>query len=175
MTIEKISWPNSLKVCGYQTRYLWLFRQTHYRLIYATRLCFVVSFMITFLVGFGTRDPVWPHTFVSPFTDSRGAVVSYWPKYVHEVLVKRLGLSLPRKSVVRLTDRPEMTLDIFRWRKTTTRQQQRNGVIITYHLDYFCNLITNNFCVKFSKFCLLSEPIFDQWTYPSLSFGRVHF
>ena len=54
--------------------------------------------------------PVWPHTFVSPSADSRGAVVSYWPKYVHEVLVNRLGgLSLPRKSVVRLTDRPDMT------------------------------------------------------------------
>ena len=31
---------------------------------------------------------------------------------MHEVLVNRLGgLSLPRKSVVRLTDRPDMTLD----------------------------------------------------------------
>ena len=36
-------------------------------------------------------------------------------KYVHEVLVNRLGgLSLPRKSVVRLTDRPDMTLDVYR-------------------------------------------------------------
>ena len=42
-------------------------------------------------------------------------------KYVHEVLVNRLGgLSLPRKSVVRLTDRPDMTLDVYRGRKTTT-------------------------------------------------------
>ena len=41
------------------------------------------------------------------------AVVSYWRKYVHEVLVNRLGgLSLPRKSVVRLTDSPELTLDV---------------------------------------------------------------
>ena len=40
--------------------------------------------------------------------------------YVHEVLVNRLGgLSLPRKSVVRLTDRPDMTLDVYRGRKTT--------------------------------------------------------
>ena len=32
---------------------------------------------------------------------------------MHEVLVNRLGgLSLPRKSVVRLTDRPDMTLDV---------------------------------------------------------------
>ena len=40
--------------------------------------------------------------------------MSYWRKYVHEVLVNRLGgLSLPRKSVVRLTDRPDMTLDVY--------------------------------------------------------------
>ena len=72
------------------------------------------------------RYMVWPHTFVSPSADSRGAVVSYWRNYVHEVLVNRLGgLSLPRKTVVRLTDRPDMTLDVYRGRKTTTKQQQR--------------------------------------------------
>ena len=43
--------------------------------------------------------------------------------YVHEVLVNRLGgLSLPRKSVVRLTDRPDMTLDVYCGRKTTMQQ-----------------------------------------------------
>ena len=37
---------------------------------------------------------------------------------MHEVLVNRLGgLSLPRKSVLRLTDRPDMTLDVYRGRK----------------------------------------------------------
>ena len=36
-----------------------------------------------------------------------------------EVLVNRLGgLSLPGKSVVRLTDRPDMTFDVYRGRKT---------------------------------------------------------
>ena len=41
------------------------------------------------------------HIFVSPCADSRREFVSYWRKYVHEVLVIRLGgLSLPRKSVV---------------------------------------------------------------------------
>ena len=61
---------------------------------------------------------------VSPSAYSRGAVVSYWRKYVHEVLVNRLGgLGLPRKRVVRLTDRPDMTLDVYRGRKTTTQQQ----------------------------------------------------
>ena len=45
---------------------------------------------------------------------------------MHEVLVNRLGgLSLPRKSVVRLTDRPDMTLDVYSGRKTTTQQHQQ--------------------------------------------------
>ena len=45
---------------------------------------------------------------------------------MHEVLVNRLGgLSLPRKNVVRLTDRPDMTLDVYRGRKTTIQQQQQ--------------------------------------------------
>ena len=44
---------------------------------------------------------------------------------MHEVLVNRLGgLSLPRKSVVRLTDRPDMTLDVYRERKTTIQQKR---------------------------------------------------
>ena len=43
---------------------------------------------------------------------------------MHEVLANRLGgLSLPRKSVVRLTDRPDMTLDVYRGRKTKMQQQ----------------------------------------------------
>ena len=75
--------------------------------------------------GSWVRYPIWKHTFVSLSTFSRRAVVHYWPKYVHEVLVNRLGgLSLPRKSVVRLTDRPDMTLDVYRGRKTTMQQQQ---------------------------------------------------
>ena len=54
------------------------------------------------------------------------AVISYWRKFVHEVLVHRLGgRSMPRKSVVRLTDRPDMTLDVYHGRKTTTQQQQQ--------------------------------------------------
>ena len=46
-----------------------------------------------------------------------------------QVLVNRLGgLSLPRKSVVRLTDRPDMTLDVYRGRKTTMQQQQQQPI-----------------------------------------------
>ena len=45
---------------------------------------------------------------------------------MHKVQVNRLGgLSLPRKNVGRLTDRPDMTLDVYRGRKTTTQQQQQ--------------------------------------------------
>ena len=42
---------------------------------------------------------------------------------MHEVLVNRLGgLSLSRKSVVRLTDRPDMTLDVI----VHVKQQQQH-------------------------------------------------
>ena len=52
---------------------------------------------------------------------------------MHEVLVNRLGgVSLPRKSVVRLTDRPDMTLDVNRGRKTTIEQKQlQDGYSLT--------------------------------------------
>ena len=47
---------------------------------------------------------------------------------MHEVLVNRLGgLSLPRKSVVRLTDRPDMAIDVYRGRKTTIQQMFGGG------------------------------------------------
>ena len=69
--------------------------------------------------GFDTRSG-HIFSFLLPLIQE-GAVVSYWRKYVHEVLVNSLGgLMLPRKSVVRLADRP---LDVYRGRKTTTQQQ----------------------------------------------------
>ena len=47
---------------------------------------------------------------------------------MHEVLVNRLrGLSLPRKAVVRLNDRPDMTLDVYRGRKTIKQQQPKTS------------------------------------------------
>ena len=52
---------------------------------------------------------------------------------MHEVLVNRLGgLSLP----VRLTDRPDRTLNVYRGRKTTTQQQQPFSMAA-----YFCHEI----------------------------------
>ena len=52
---------------------------------------------------------------------------------MHEVLVNRLGgLSLPRKSVARLTDRPDMTLDVYRGCKTTI---QHTTTICIGHAD----------------------------------------
>ena len=65
---------------------------------------------------------------------------------MHEVLVNRLGgLSLPRKSVVRLTDRPDMTLDVYRGRKTTIQQQkqQKPCVVDVFYFDGFYVLRLN--------------------------------
>ena len=53
---------------------------------------------------------------------------------MHEVLVNRLGdLSLPRKSVVRLTDCPDMTIDVYRGRKTTILQMFAEGGPLSYN------------------------------------------
>ena len=58
---------------------------------------------------------------------------------MHEVLINRLGgLSLPRKSVVRLTDRPDMTLDVYCGCKTTIQQQHN---VIPCHCRTFSNVI----------------------------------
>ena len=58
---------------------------------------------------------------------------------MHEVLVNRLGgLSLPRKSVVRLTDRPDMTLDVYRGRKTTNQQIKTEPFIVLKKLFKAC-------------------------------------
>ena len=52
-----------------------------------------------------------------PSAVSRRAAVSYWRKNGHQVLVNRLvGLSLPRKSVVRLTDHSDMIIAVDRGR-----------------------------------------------------------
>ena len=75
-----------------------------------------------------------PHGTVSSISDSRTRgprfntwsghillfllpLIQYWRKYVQEVLVNRLGgLSLHRKSVVRLTDHLDMTTDVYHGR-----------------------------------------------------------
>ena len=55
----------------------------------------------------------------------------YWRKYVHKVPVNGLGgLSLSRKSVVRLTDRPNMTLEVYRGCKTTTTTRLQQTTFI---------------------------------------------
>ena len=83
---------------------------------------------------------------------------------MHEVLVNRLeglsnrlgGLSLPRKSVVRLTDRPDMTLDVYCGRKTIIQQQQ-------HHLEK--TLVLQRKCHDVSMFVISSQ-------YVSLSLGN---
>ena len=68
---------------------------------------------------------------------------------MHELLVNGLGgLSLPRKSVVRLTDHPDMTLDAYRGRKTTLQQQQLISAYdigwmkqMKFYRQKFCHLL----------------------------------
>ena len=56
-----------------------------------------------------------------PSTDSRMAVVNYWQKYGHLVLVSHLGgVSIPWNSMVRLTDCHRCLLWILSTTATTT-------------------------------------------------------
>ena len=65
---------------------------------------------------------------VSLSADSRRAVIIYWQKYVNEALVNHLGgLSLPRSSVVRLTDRPSMTIAVCHGHKSITTPTTRTN------------------------------------------------
>ena len=64
---------------------------------------------------------------------------------MHEVLVNRLGgLSLLR-SVVRLTDRPDMTLDVYRGCKTTMQQciNHKKSKCMTPKIIHFYSFPTN--------------------------------
>ena len=68
---------------------------------------------------------------------------------MHEILVNRLGgLTLPRKSVVKLTDRPDMTLDVYRGRKTTVQQQYQHLKVIDYG---FSNRLVPDLPIKSGK------------------------
>ena len=74
---------------------------------------------------------------------------------MHEVLVNRLGgLSLPRKSVVRLTDRFDMTLDVYHGRKTTTQQQQQQfeACYSSQFLSFYLNLLLKTIWYETLKF-----------------------
>ena len=58
-----------------------------------------------------------------------GAIVSYWRKDVHLVLVNHLG-SLPRNSLIRLTDRLDMAI-VVDWNvKPRTKQKQGRAMVL---------------------------------------------
>ena len=100
---------------------------------------------------------------------------------MHEVLVNRLGgLSLPRKSVVRLTDRPDMTLDVYCGRKTTIQKQQfRLFLFIIFfviqllfsllkhyliHKTIKCLFMVNSFKITIKCFKAVGEGVWDRET-----------
>ena len=72
---------------------------------------------------------------------------------MHEVLVNRLGgLSLPRKSVVRLTDRPDITFDVYRGRKTTMPMPKTYGQLKkSTHISRFIIMTSLSFSGKHHK------------------------
>ena len=90
---------------------------------------------------------------------------------MHEVLVNRLGgLSLPRKSVVRLTDHPDMTLDVYRGRKTTT-QQDNNCVNMVLNFFSLKLLMVLNLSVCYSILQTESHLYLSNLCYSNLQTG----
>ena len=68
---------------------------------------------------------------------------------MHQVLVNRLGgLCLPRKSVVRLTDPPDMTLDVYHERKTATQQQHNRFFSYLDHDTNIALTLVRNTCAS---------------------------
>ena len=81
-------------------------------------------------------------------TDSRRALVSYWQKYVHLVLVNCLGsLNLPKNSVVRLTDCHDHSC--LPCNKATKPSIRVTELIITLEMDLFPVLFQENISMKF--------------------------
>ena len=71
---------------------------------------------------------------------------------MHEVLVNRLGgLSLPRKSVDRLTDRLDMTLDVYRGCKTTLKQQLQHSLYTSIRSE--CNFTSLGGNIRAQRAC----------------------
>ena len=87
-----------------------------------------------------------------PTTDSSRTAVSYSRKAVHQVLVNHSGLSLPRKSVVRLTDHLDMTI-VVDWDVKTTKQTKRsfeyisNLLLLTFAYIVLAGVVTKSKCV----------------------------
>ena len=89
------------------------------------------------LIAYLTLEPEVPSSISGPATyfsflipDSRRAVVSYWQKYVQEVLINHSGgLSLPKKRVVRLTDSSDLTTVVYCGHKATQPSLMKHSYI----------------------------------------------
>ena len=75
---------------------------------------------------------------------------------MHEVLVNHLGgLSLPRKSVVRLTDRPDMILDVKQqYNNNTTTEQLFQFWIFDIFYRYKAEMALNLYCMGLLLACI---------------------
>ena len=87
-------------------------------------------------------DWSWNHYYGHSFpsADSSRAVVNYWRKDVHLVLV-----SLPRNSVVRLTDRLDMTI-VVEWDVKPQMKQNKN--LNGYRFMKWLRELSQNICAK---------------------------
>ena len=77
--------------------------------------------------------------------------------------------------MVRFTDRPDMTLDVYRGRKTTIQQQYNNDMYVkrfTYHIhqDKSCRISNLSSYIKTSILSFASENVSDTY---NACFSRI--
>ena len=106
--------------------------------------CLAADTCLTAGPGVATSIPARSHTFVEidheiistaillPSAHLRRVVVSYTQKYVHVVLVNCLVKLDKEKSVVRLIDRPYMTIDVDWEVKDQTKQTNKILMLLAY-------------------------------------------
>ena len=86
---------------------------------------------------------------------------------MHEVLVNRLGsLSLPRKSVVRLTDRPNMTIDVYCGCKTTTKKSIQLAQFGSVWFTAVQKNVTRNFKENQTEIQIVYLTLIEWYEYP---------
>ena len=84
---------------------------------------------------------------------SRRVVVSYKQEYVHELLVNCLFKPAQEKSVVRLTDRPAMTIAVDLGCKATKQtNKQTMHTVMVYKDRAFCHIAVHYPCNKLLLF-----------------------
>ena len=116
--------------------------------------CLATDACLTADPGVTSLTRTWSHTFVEMDHEitaillpshSRKAGVCYKRKFVHEVLVNPLFKLAQEKSVVRLTDRPDMNITVYWDVKQQTHCATKHEVKVVRIVDLFIHVYVSTY------------------------------